>query len=61
MTKIKMTKEGRLKLKNQRLTELIQAPKTSHNHDNSELSRLRQLPPGMRVNTKYILKKCDPF
>ena len=39
---------------NQRPREIISARKTSHKHSNTDLSRLWQLSPVMRVSTSYI-------
>ena len=39
---------------NQNTKELISPRKMSHKHNNKDLSRLRQLSPGMRVQTQYI-------
>ena len=33
--------------------ELISARKTSHGQDNKDVNYLRELSPGMRVNTRY--------
>ena len=38
----------------QHTSELITAPKSSHKQDNKDLSRLRYLSTGVRVNTRYI-------
>ena len=38
---------------NLHIREIINARKTSHKHNNKDLSRLRKLSPGMRVNTWY--------
>ena len=40
-------------VQNQPTRELISTQKTSHRHS-KDLSRLRQLSPGMRVNTRYV-------
>ena len=39
---------------NQHTREIISAPKMSHKHDKKDLSRLRSLSPGVRVNSRYI-------
>ena len=39
---------------NQRPRKIIRARKTSHKHSKTDLSRLWQLSPDMRVNTRYI-------
>ena len=41
-------------MQNHHTRELISARNTSHKH-NKDLSRLRELSPGMRVNTRNIL------
>ena len=41
-------------VQNQHTRELISARKTSHKHNNTDLSRLRRLSSGMHINTRYI-------
>ena len=42
-----------LTVKKQQTKELITSQQTSHKHNNKDLSRLRQIPPDMRVNAMY--------
>ena len=41
-------------VQNQQTRQLINAQKISHKYNSKDLSRLQQVSPGLRVNTRYI-------
>ena len=53
MTECSLDRQNSSLHANRQTGELISPRQTSHEHNNEDLSRLRQLSPGMRVNTRY--------